>query len=379
MNWAESFLIKDIPVLKRVRDTSASPRTCKKCRLQGLYSLIAEPDIAACKNAICPKEVLPICHILVPGGAGSKPVNLNHSVNTVYMFKAFNAMYKMHSHESNIIIISLDINEDSLQVGIERDNALFWYPDNELLIEAMSAENAQVVLIDLLIKSFTVDGHTIDGHANLLAIDVKRMQLVRYEPQGGNNQDYHENFDNEAKVDYKLLELAEYLGCTYHDARETTPNIGPQRLENYIKDDVFENVFMSVDGFCVTWTLWYAHVILTALALARNSHREFYLPFKADFIPLMRCFRLTSHMGSMAPTKEYYTQSTIIDVDSNSTSEMTLIPRGSHAHLNMKLFIVGFAARLTSIVYPDWKGEAVPAEDIEHFEVEYDSDYSESA
>lgn len=102
----------------------------------------------------------------------------------------------------------------------------------------------------------------IDGHENLVVIDLERKRVERFEPNGS-GYDF---------VDEILIEnIVKPLGFSYLHPLDFCPEIGPHDKQK--KDQ---------EGYCVTWSALYMHLRLLNQEMEPEEIVDYLLSFTSD-------------------------------------------------------------------------------------------------
>lgn len=164
------------------------------------------------------------------------------------------------------------------------------------------------------------------NHANIIVIDFAMRSIYRYDPHG-----FIASHNDDGLIEYFMKGVCSEIGFRYFGLEYTTPYFGPQVHDN--RSTVTDFEYISPGGFCVSWSVWMLYIMLLKQQKPIFNQRLQVIK-KTDFKQLMRSMVIKNtdvHVNSYPENK------------SNVCRE----------------FIVGFATRLTKLLYPNWLGETL--------------------
>ena len=221
------------------------------------------------KNKLCIKLEKPTKLSFVPYTGSNIDIlcglyYLEHTFNNVKTSLTSNFinnkdLFNYYSNTGNINYINNN-GQDFYNIEIIWDKQKLIFPENSKSLFLNLTKRFLIIPIGIEIQ--------LGNHSNILIYDSKLNIVERFEPNGSTSPAGY--YYNSSKLDELIkIELNNYIqNYIYISSKEYLPKVGFQMYEN------FENQKKKIGdpgGYCSSWSLWYASMVLTYPNIKRKK------------------------------------------------------------------------------------------------------------
>lgn len=132
------------------------------------------------------------------------------------------------------------------------------YNVNDKFWESLGAcKRARLIFFPLSLFLYNKDG-TIDGHANILLVNVPKKQLIRFEPHG----EFFDEEPIESALNRAIFD--DLFNVDFFDTYLPPLNICPyvKTLQGLEELDIDEQYFIKTRGLCLIWSMWFVELMM---------------------------------------------------------------------------------------------------------------------
>jgi hypothetical protein len=273
---------------------------------------------------------LPLCAILMQEPHATL-IDLTHSNTREFTWEAMKKLIQIHKLPQQIHHMVVTLRRPSVHVNAMRTgetsitelNAIWqarWMRDNRERLQFFSLQ--------------VWDKDKDDSHSNLVVFDVQGQTLFRYEPHGSILDNAIGDLN---QVDVTIASWAKQNSINYVSRQYTTPEIGPQVIENrYNQKSAY---ILDPTGYCAAWSLWYMHLVLTSFTDSIRTENTFQIPLKNEINNALTCIK--NNTGLVDKLSDELKVALVYDVV-NDIEVRETIPRYLTPEINMRWFIVHY-------------------------------------
>lgn len=156
-----------------------------------------------------------------------------------------------------------------IEVRIENDKiiAILLTSIGEKHVFDCLKSNSDFSIIYLTLSYYEQNGGRSGGHANMLIYNRSRREIERFEPHGYSSTEGTPQLDTKLKEYFENPQFKKYIDryLTPKDICPTMPKLF-QVMELQQKNQLG----MKSNGWCQSWSMWYAHLRLSNKTLSQN-------------------------------------------------------------------------------------------------------------